>query len=690
VQIDVRLDEVVLRALEKKPELRYQQVSEVKTIVETIVATPRAADESAPTSDSPPKVSRCYVSTPEHLHSLQGRLLYNFQAKGELRLARETLTFHSGWPAVTIPLSSVRTLALGTYPVSIIKPMSVNYMAVTFAEHGGSRTLLFTPTLRFTLVRPLVMSPSQAEKTMETSKLAMEWVFALREAYRACTGQTLPVSHSEAKTPSKWDRAKAYLQAAAAFAIPFAMLLLIFEGALPNPFSELLPSPITAAFAAFHSLPGIVRVAVWIAIYSIAWGLFMALVRRGSRKRIIAFANSLPPHADDNSWLAIVDGGDYVRSWQTAAASFQSTISKEEWVARLERVRRPLGKVISRKLRSLKHTAARTRQEVEFDTSFDGLPAAVETVTFAVQPNGGWKVIGYLIRPREIAKPHQSWWTWSPLQSREVGEICSHLTKAEQNNLSVLGLVSSAWIVGTCFGIPAFIHSNLGSGKWIVALVWVILFAVSIPMLERMVRHFLCSTTWARERGFAPEQLRLFSFSGGNVWRLCAFLAVGLALIFAQSKLFTHLSGSSELSASLKEDAARTTELSAQLRARAKSLQGTWSPPDIEASGTGWPSLVVQGSNLDFRGMNTNYWFKASFSLLEDTNPKQLVAVITESADPKDVGKTANAIYEIQDGKLIITVNEPGDPAVPAGFDAPGADKFVFKYKANGPHAPLL
>ena len=37
VQIDVRLDEVVLRALEKRPDLRYQQVSEVKTMVETIV-----------------------------------------------------------------------------------------------------------------------------------------------------------------------------------------------------------------------------------------------------------------------------------------------------------------------------------------------------------------------------------------------------------------------------------------------------------------------------------------------------------------------------------------------------------------------------------------------------------------------------------------------------------------------------
>src|ERR1035441_4674418 len=43
VQIDVRLDEVVLRALEKKPELRYQQASIFKTQVETIASTPPAA-----------------------------------------------------------------------------------------------------------------------------------------------------------------------------------------------------------------------------------------------------------------------------------------------------------------------------------------------------------------------------------------------------------------------------------------------------------------------------------------------------------------------------------------------------------------------------------------------------------------------------------------------------------------------
>lgn len=49
VRIDVRLDEVVLRALEHKPDLRYQQASVLKTEVETIVAD--ATDSgSAPVS----------------------------------------------------------------------------------------------------------------------------------------------------------------------------------------------------------------------------------------------------------------------------------------------------------------------------------------------------------------------------------------------------------------------------------------------------------------------------------------------------------------------------------------------------------------------------------------------------------------------------------------------------------------
>lgn len=43
VQIDVRLDEIVLRALEQKPELRYQQASVMKTQIETMTATSGSA-----------------------------------------------------------------------------------------------------------------------------------------------------------------------------------------------------------------------------------------------------------------------------------------------------------------------------------------------------------------------------------------------------------------------------------------------------------------------------------------------------------------------------------------------------------------------------------------------------------------------------------------------------------------------
>jgi serine/threonine protein kinase len=48
VLVDVRLDEVVLHALEKEPERRYQQASEVKSDVETIATSPSRANVPPP------------------------------------------------------------------------------------------------------------------------------------------------------------------------------------------------------------------------------------------------------------------------------------------------------------------------------------------------------------------------------------------------------------------------------------------------------------------------------------------------------------------------------------------------------------------------------------------------------------------------------------------------------------------
>ncbi|HEX9047997.1 MAG TPA: protein kinase [Verrucomicrobiae bacterium] len=53
VQINVRLDEIVLRALEKKPDLRYQQVSEIKTMMESITNNPASQAGQTQTNKTP-------------------------------------------------------------------------------------------------------------------------------------------------------------------------------------------------------------------------------------------------------------------------------------------------------------------------------------------------------------------------------------------------------------------------------------------------------------------------------------------------------------------------------------------------------------------------------------------------------------------------------------------------------------
>ena len=110
-------------------------------------------------------------------------------------------------------------------------------------------------------------------------------------------------------------------------------------------------------------------------------------------------------------------------------------------------------------------------------------------------------------------------------------------------------------------------------------------------------------------------------------------------------------------------------------------IQGTWSGQEVGAKTQGTASLVFEGVKCEFHGADPQEWYKATFSLQENTTPKQLEAVITECPFPQYVGKTAHGIYIIEDGKLTFAANEPGNPAVPTSFDAQGARKFVLTHK---------
>lgn len=68
VQVDVRIDEVVLRSLEREPERRYQHASEVQTDVESIAHTPRTHDAPSSVRDE----AQSTEAAPQELDGLIG------------------------------------------------------------------------------------------------------------------------------------------------------------------------------------------------------------------------------------------------------------------------------------------------------------------------------------------------------------------------------------------------------------------------------------------------------------------------------------------------------------------------------------------------------------------------------------------------------------------------------------------
>ena len=103
-------------------------------------------------------------------------------------------------------------------------------------------------------------------------------------------------------------------------------------------------------------------------------------------------------------WLALVDSGNYAESWDTAAAYFKGSITKDQWEETLKGVRPPLGKSQSRKVKSKQYATSLPGAPdgeyvvIQFDTSFENKSTAVETVTPMKDADGKWRVSGYFIR----------------------------------------------------------------------------------------------------------------------------------------------------------------------------------------------------------------------------------------------------------------------------------------------------
>ena len=104
------------------------------------------------------------------------------------------------------------------------------------------------------------------------------------------------------------------------------------------------------------------------------------------------------------SWLSLVDSGDYDASWDAAAKLFQQAVTKEQWKQAASAARGPLGTLVSRKVKSREYKeqvpGAPDGKYVilQYDSAFENKASAVETIVPMVDPDGAWRVSGYFVR----------------------------------------------------------------------------------------------------------------------------------------------------------------------------------------------------------------------------------------------------------------------------------------------------
>ncbi len=105
-----------------------------------------------------------------------------------------------------------------------------------------------------------------------------------------------------------------------------------------------------------------------------------------------------------DTWLKLIDNNQYAKSWEIAAELFKNFVSEDQWNQSLNAVRKTLGKVIERTVKSKQYTTTLPGAPdgeyvvIQYATSFENKKSAIETVTPMLDKDGKWRVSGYYIK----------------------------------------------------------------------------------------------------------------------------------------------------------------------------------------------------------------------------------------------------------------------------------------------------
>jgi uncharacterized protein (TIGR03067 family) len=110
------------------------------------------------------------------------------------------------------------------------------------------------------------------------------------------------------------------------------------------------------------------------------------------------------------------------------------------------------------------------------------------------------------------------------------------------------------------------------------------------------------------------------------------------------------------------------------------ALQGKWEGVEVGRENDGKCTITIEGTSIYFQGGRQGEWYKATLTLPAGTDPKQLLGVITDCPSQEAIGKTAPAIYKVEEGKLTIVGHKPGTEGAPKSFDGDDNSRtFVLK-----------
>lgn len=97
-------------------------------------------------------------------------------------------------------------------------------------------------------------------------------------------------------------------------------------------------------------------------------------------------------------WLALVDSGNYLQTWNDLSDLFKSALTKDQWIKDLNSYRKSFGKLTKRKQQYITESSDPSIGDYlifQYQSSFEKKQTVNEAVSVIKGRDGNWKILGY-------------------------------------------------------------------------------------------------------------------------------------------------------------------------------------------------------------------------------------------------------------------------------------------------------